>query len=543
MRTLRSRWAAVAAVAVVALTMAVPARLAAVVAPEEPPSIGEALLYHLQFATDIRGAFPTDNGTQFAEGTPLLLTLVGWDYAPRDTELGLRLFFGDRLVFEDARLVVTTRDAGFVFAFEPAGGLIEGPYTAELYYNGVVEEVATFEVLPAGSLPTPGAVTPGTGDTGPIPYVDPSELLVVTRESVLRDKLGDAADLVLARAALVGDLVDLEADGVTRSTPEATIAEVRRLLGSGRYGYLLILGNDDAVPFAHVTNPLGPDEASSMANWDLPADWLPSDDPYTDLDGDQWGVPDLPVARIPSSEDADLLLTQLGDIVPPDGGGYALINQVRRGQVAPVVETMDDEIPVETWYAPPVNAQGFVDGNGQEARYVQILLHGIGVTTNRWSGDVIAWAPQTSDLDGEWEVAVGDSVTAVDLAGAASRGVVSVGACFGAWTLDTIQEPTHKTAENSLALAYLKGGTRAFIGSTHTTYSTVNTTAGPYTGIHGFEILFWRNLLSGQRPIDAFHNAKVRVAAVIDQAVAEGEAEYAAINLKTLHHVVYLGRP
>jgi hypothetical protein len=249
------------------------------------------------------------------------------------------------------------------------------------------------------------------------------------------------------------------------------------------------------------------------------------------------------VARIPSSEDPELLLTQLGDISPPDGGAYALINQVRRGQLAPVVETMDDEVPVETWYAPPVDGQGFIDGQGQESRYVQILLHGIGVTTDSWSADVNYWLPRSGDLDGEWDVGVATQVPIVTIDGAASNGVVNSGACFGAWTLDTVLEPVHKTADNSLALAYLKAGTRSFIGSTHTTYSSINTTSGPYVGVHGFEILFWRGVLAGARPIDAFHSAKLRIAAVIDEAIAVGAPEAAALNLKTLHHVIYLGRP
>ena len=55
-----------------------------------------------------------------------------------------------------------------------------------------------------------------------------------------------------------------------------------------------------------------------------------------------------------------------------------------------------------------------------------------------------------------------------------SRGVVQIGACYGAWTLDTIQEPVHKTADNNLALHYLKGGSRAYIADTHLSYSTAD---------------------------------------------------------------------
>ncbi len=67
------------------------------------------------------------------------------------------------------------------------------------------------------------------------------------------------------------------------------------------YKYLLILGNDDAVPYFRVENPLADSEAAALADWELPHDWVATDNFYTDLDADHYGVPDLPIARIPSS--------------------------------------------------------------------------------------------------------------------------------------------------------------------------------------------------------------------------------------------------
>ena len=86
---------------------------------------------------------------------------------------------------------------------------------------------------------------------------------------------------------------------------------------------------------------------------------MPTDNLYTDLDADPYGVPDLPVARIPSSDDADLLLTQLGDIVPPDGGGFALINQERKSQAGVVLSAISSTVQVRLQYAPPVTAPEF----------------------------------------------------------------------------------------------------------------------------------------------------------------------------------------
>jgi hypothetical protein len=121
--------------------------------------------------------------------------------------------------------------------------------------------------------------------------------------------------------------------------------------------------------------------------------------------------------------------------------------------------------------------------------------------------------------------------------------VVQVGACYGAWTLDTVQEPVHKTAANNLALHYLKGGTRAYIADTHLSYSTVMGPGDTPRGRTGFEFLFWQGIGKGMAPIDAFQAAKVGIAKAIDTLVAAGEIDAAKTNLKTLHYMVYLGRP
>jgi hypothetical protein len=510
-----------------------------------PPSVGEgALLYHLEFASDIIDGIPQDAGNVFPPGTPGILALLGWDHAAAGTEFRLRLYLGDRLVFEDARTVIEEDASGVVFGIFGDGALPKGHYTAELSYNGVPEEMSAFDIASSARPESVGEISGADQPAAAIPYADPSTVLVVTRVAVLRAKLGAAADRVLARAAEVGDLHDLEADGVRRADPAKAVKEVQRLLRARSYRYLLILGNDDAVPFARVENPLAASESDALVDWELPADWLPSDDPYADLDGDPYGVPDLAVARIPSSEDPDLLLTQLGEIVPPPAGGFALVNQRRRTQASSVIDAMDDAVRVETRFAPPTDPGRFRSSDAADARYLYILLHGIGVTTDAWLADVFAWSPyDPNDLAGNWKVEADGQADAVNLASARNRGVVDVGACYGAWTLDTVQEPKHKTADNSLALAFLRSGTRAFVADTHLSYSIATAPDGPYFGRTGFEVVFWQAIAAGSTPIDAFQQAKVTIAATIDLAVAAGAADAALLNLKTLHEMVYLGRP
>ncbi len=521
----------------------------------DPGSLGQALLYHLSFATDIDGT-PVDEGDVFREGAPRVLTLVGWQYVPSGTELRLRVFQGTRLVYDDARIATRELDGGYIFNYQPAGGVQAGTYVAQLDYNGVPDEVATFAVLPAGAAPssivptgtTTGPTTPITGRpilSGPVPYADPAKVLVVTRASVLRPKLGARADAVFAAAAKVGTLRDLEADGVARGTEVAAVNEVRRLLRAGSYEYLLILGNDDAVPYARMPNPFADDERAILDSWKLPADWVPSDNPYTDLDGDEWAVPDLPTARIPSSDDADLLLKQLGQNVPSNGSAFALINQKRRGLVEPVLGRIDDTVSIDRHYAPQTTPQELPATNARTARFTYVLLHGIGVEADAWTTDIVAWSPESlTNLNGPWIVSDGNQRDAITIAQAGvPGGIVVVGACYGAWTMDTVLEPKKKTAANSLALAYLKSGTRAFIADTHLSYSAPQGLDGTPIARTGFEVLLWTAMLSGASPIDAFQAAKVGIAAEIDKAIAIGDYEVAALNFKTLEIMVYLGRP
>ncbi len=542
----RSGRALVAPFVAVALLWASIGGVAPVIAvegPEEPVSIRQAILYHLQFATDINGT-PVDEGTTFTEGVPRVLTLVGWDYVTIGTQLRVRLFQDGRLVLDDAKTVNRLSGGGFVFNYQPEGGPTAGTYTAQLDYNGVPDEVATFVVLPAGS--GAGPVTPTPPETPDlIPYADPADVLIVTRESVLRPGLGAQADAVFAAASAVGDLRDLEADGETRDTPEETIAATRALLAGGDYRYLLILGNDDAVPFARLPNPLAEYEAGDLADWELPADWIPSDDPYTDLDGDQWGVPDLPSARIPSSDDAAVLLAQLRENPSPAGGAFALVNQKRRSQAGAVIEVIDDYQTVQTNYTPPTTSTLIPSTNASVARYTYILLHGIGVLTDEWSGDLIAWSPEDiADLAGPWIVKPGGQVDGMTVPFAGSSGgVVNVGACYGAWTLDTIQAPQKKTADNSLALRYLLSGSRAFVADTHLSYSAVIVDQSEPVARTGFETLFWTAMLEGASPIDAFHAAKIGMAQALDRALARGDVEVAQLNLKAFQIMIYLGRP
>jgi len=329
------------------------------------------------------------------------------------------------------------------------------------------------------------------------------------------------------------------------------VGAVRALLAGGQFRYLLILGNDDAVPYARLPNPLAAEEREDLDPWQLSADEVASDDPYGDLDGDQLGIPDIGVARIPSSEDAQILLTQLGTVVTPPTGGFALINAQRRSQAGVVAGLISNQVSVDARFVPPTSPEALSGTTEGRSRYLYVLLHGIGVTTDEWAGDVQAWRPldTTDPFGGEWQVSVGAQVPGMTVPFASSAGtIVNVGACYGAWTIDTIQEPQHKDATNNLALSFLRSGTRAFIADTHLSYTTGSTAAGPLIGRTGFEIALWQGILGGATPIDAYLAAKKNLGQVTLQLIAASQAGQSVgdainLNIKTIHHMVYLGRP
>ncbi len=514
--------------------------------PAAPGSVGKSVLVHTQFATAIDDTgVPIGESDSFPVGTQQILALVAWNDADPGTELRLRLFQDDRFVIEQVHIVRQQDNAGFAVPLVATDGFPAGLYSAEITWNGVPDELATFTV---GDVPGPGVLIGSGEGSGPMPYAARDTVLVVTRVAALRAKLGDATDSVLAAAARIGDVHDLEADGVQRATPEAAAQEVQRLLGAAAYRYLLIIGNDDVMPYFHVANPMGPAEVKILDGSDLPADWVPSDDPYTDTNHDEFGVPDIATARIPSSEDGALLLTQLGDLTPPDGHAYALVNQQRRSQAAAVIAAISPTFGLELNYAPPTDASRYSASSGADARYLYVLLHGSGVDTAGWAAALKRWHPldAAAPFVAEWTVEsrTDEELIALSLEGnRGSHGLVNVGACYGAWTLDTVREPQHKTADNNLALHYLKTGARAFVADTHLSYSIPQAPDGVPLGRTGFERVFWRSIGEGKTIIDAFQTAKVEVAAAIPGLLEAGRGQDAAINLKTIHYMVFLGRP
>ena len=132
---------------VIALTLlaGVPAAAPASAAPALAPSAGEAILFHLQLAEGIENGRPVGQSDSFPVGTKVIFGLLGWQYVPAGTELRVRLFQGDRFVYEDAHIVEDPQGpqdatgAGFVLESSCLPRVVRRPRRRVV----VTEQVAT----------------------------------------------------------------------------------------------------------------------------------------------------------------------------------------------------------------------------------------------------------------------------------------------------------------------------------------------------------------------------------------------------------------
>lgn len=316
--------------------------------------------------------------------------------------------------------------------------------------------------------------------------------LVITHRARLEARVGvvDWDELERMVEARYGKLVYLDELG---DAPEPAEIDhfIEGELVDSRYGFVLILGGHEVVPFSELPNLVD-------------RDTLYTDDPYADTDHDELLVPDLPLARMPDGGDFTLLTTQLSKADPPAKTGFSVAQPLRpfAEYIADLFGGGDDVI-----WSPPHTDQD-IDSEEVNAKYDYFMLHGAQSDTGTWWGE---------NPEGGYPIAF-----TVDQA--YSKGVVLTGACHGAYILD-------RTAEESIALQFLASGARAFVGTTGIHYSgrqRIPERHGPV-----FHQLFVGKLVEGKPPLQAYFAAK--------QAFADHVQD--PTSHKILHEFIYLGAP
>jgi hypothetical protein len=424
-------------------------------------------------------------------GFPLLGVVV----AARDPD-------GDPLVYHYnlyrglEQQATEAEDQGDSYLFSVPGGLQPGPYTVSvLVSDGNYQEACLFHfVVPDFT----GGEAAGCGPVG-IMYLDDSDVemnplaIDAAIEAALAEGGPEYSLIVSHRQRLIDQLGQQgfeQIDGLLSNMQ--SVAET--------CPFLLIIGDWDIVPPGVLPNP-APDD-----------DPLITDDIYGDTDHDGLTTIDIPVARIPDGDSLDLLVTQLSPSEAPEGGNFTIANSKRPHADVATSQVFGGQ-RVLLWSLPTTYDK--IDASRLDVGTNYMVLHGSWQNASAWWGEEPTFP------------------VALTVNEANTQGVVLSAACYGAMTYG-------HTPDDSVALAFLANGSRAFVGSTVMTYSYIKapdpTDLIRWTGGR-FEYTFLNSLVAGQAPLEAFLSAKQEMANWA--AGPQGQA----FDVKTLHEMHYYGRP
>ena len=423
------------------------------------------------------------------------LPLLGAAVAARDAD-GDTLLYHYNLYRGLERQASEAEDQGDSHIFSIPGGLQPGPYSVSvLVSDGEYQEACMFHFV------VPDFVGGDSAECGPVGvlYIDDHD---IEPNALAIDAAIEAA---LAEGGPEYSLIVSHRQRLTDQLGQEGFEEIDALLGGLRSvaetcPFVLIIGDWDVVPPGVLPNPT------------TDGDPLITDDIYGDTDHDELTVLDIPVARIPDGDSLDLLVTQLSPSTVPEAGNFTVANAKRpHADVATRQVFGGDRVLL--WSLP--TRHGDIDPSRLNVRHSYLVLHGSAENASAWWGE-------------EPTLPV-----ALTVAEAESQGVVLSAACYGAMTHG-------HTPEDSVALAFLANGSRAFVGSTVITYSYVRAPdpSGLISGTGGrFEYAFLNSLVAGQAPLEAFMSAKQEMGNWSRSPSAK------PWDVKTLHEMHYYGKP
>jgi len=251
-----------------------------------------------------------------------------------------------------------------------------------------------------------------------------------------------------------------------------------------------------------------------------------SDDVYGDLDGDT--LPEMPVSRIPDGKSAQLVFTAL-NAAPFKVSSKAGIRNIERPFAIDIYKSIPANKSTELEVSEKCSPVTVQKDNLQGAVYY--MLHGTDSDATRFWG----------------EKQKGGYFEAMDISNIPSSTpgtVIFSGCCWGALS---VQPPAYKktpsvtvrprTAEQSIALAYLNAGALAFVGCTGSHYSP-NTPPYNFFG-KPMHDAFWNALGKGLQPAEALFEAKKEYGSKIPHGLEKPISK--AIELKILRQFTCLG--
>jgi beta-lactamase superfamily II metal-dependent hydrolase len=356
------------------------------------------------------------------------------------------------------------------------------------------------------------------------------DLIFVTCTAKLKENIGKVeTDQV---TELIGKLPGARLIDVPASVTE--INQIRALIKTNltpNTRGIVIVGGYDIIPATQLDTIDDKLRQQLVAEGDDDNDdddfivW--SDDTYGDTDGD-W-FPELPVSRIPDGKSSTLVINALTAPSYDPHSKFGIRNLAR-----PFAAPIYDIIPSKKISNPLEISEKCTPAGIPVDRAlgsVYYMLHGVDHDATRFWG----------------ERAGGSMYEAIDInniPASASGSVVFSGCCWGALiVLPPASRKTSgvalrsRTAEQSIALAYLKGGALAFVGCTGTHYSP---SKEPYDYFgKPMHDAFWSGMKEGKPPAQALFDAKVIFARKMPHGLKRSLSQ--AIEMKILRQFTCLG--
>jgi hypothetical protein len=346
-------------------------------------------------------------------------------------------------------------------------------------------------------------------------------LLFLTDLTALGRKIGPANAQALADAILESgqQVVDVEMAG---AAPRAISNAARPYMSNVRG--VVLLGDMDVVPGERL-DVLGPEMRAALSDPAGDPDhfivW--SDEVYGCIDDDD--IPELPVSRIPDGGSATTMAAALRAGRPASHQRFGIRNVAR--PFADVIFT-------------PV-------ANGAKLKVSRPVRH-TDVSAAQLNAEILYFMLHGSDEDTRrfWGESSGETYLEAINVGqvpATFSGVVFAGCCWGALTADrkALDVPTGgtvsgRTAKDSMAVAFVSAGARAFVGCTGVHYSP----AGSSIKSAGAPMhrAFLDRLAKGDPPALALFEAKRRCIAALP---VTGSPEEVAVGLKIIRQFTCLG--
>lgn len=352
-------------------------------------------------------------------------------------------------------------------------------------------------------------------------------LLFVTNRAGLANKIGDFQCEHLLNSIRQQNYALIDQLPVNPSDSASTIkfvqTELKKLLNIK--GLVILGGYDvvpaqrlDCLPFALRQTVINNDDPDNFIVW--------SDDIYGDNDDDL--IAEIPVSRIPDGGNAELVFAAIQAKPLQTDNFFAGVRNFHR--------PFADKIRSGVWQERPLlisepTTVSDITPSHLQADCIYFMLHGDYTDARRFWGE-----RELTRLPVE-TVNLGNLPETKD-------SIVFAGCCWGALTVNTpagrLVEGRGMAAnrpEDSIALAILKNGARAFVGCTGVHYSP---NKEPYNFFGGpMHSAFWENIKSGDAPAEALFKAKIKYAAEIPHG--RNKPEEIAVAHKILWQFTCLG--